>query len=48
MEQLSLQHDKVVSQNQQLVQVIDDTCQSVPKLAIIANILVDVWIHKLA
>lgn len=48
MEQLSLQHDELVSQNQQLVKVIDDACQSVPELAIPADIPAETKIHKLA
>ena len=48
MEQLSLQHDKLVSQNQQLVQVVDNACRSVPELAILADLPVEVRIHRLA
>lgn len=48
MEQLSLQHDEVVSQNQQLVHVIDEACQSFPELAVIADILVEAPLHRLA
>jgi len=48
MEQLSLQRDDLVSQNQHLVQVVDDACQSVPELAILVDLLVEVWIHRLA
>lgn len=48
MEQLSFQHDKVVSQNWQLVQVIDEVFQSILKLAIPADIPVEAHIHRLA
>lgn len=33
MEQLSLHRDKVVSQNWQMVQVLEESCHMVPKLA---------------
>ena len=46
-EQLSLECDELVSQNQQLVQVIEDSCRSVPELAIPTDIPVEVRIHKL-
>lgn len=48
MEQLSLQRDKLLSQNQHLVQMIDDACQSIPKLAILADIPVEARIQRLA
>ncbi len=48
MEQISLQCDKVVSQNQQLVQVIYATCQSISELAITADIPVEERIDRLA
>lgn len=48
MEQLSLQHNELVSQSQQLVQVIDGTCQSILELAILVDILAKAQIHRLA
>jgi len=47
MEQLSLQRDEVVSQNRQLVQVIDESCQSISDLAIRENTPVEVHVHRL-
>lgn len=48
MEQLSLQRDEVVSQNRQLVQVLDEGCQSIPQLAILADTPAEAHIHRLA
>ena len=48
MEQLSLQCDELVSQNQQLVQVVDDTYRCVSELAILVDLPVEVQIHRLA
>lgn len=48
MEQLNLQCNELVSQNQQLVQVIDDACQSVQELPIPADIPTEAHIHRLA
>ena len=47
MKQLSLQCDELVSQNQQLVQVIGNACRSVPELAILENIPTEARIHRL-
>ena len=41
-EQLSLQHNELVSQNQQLEQLVDDTCRHVPDLAIPIDIPIEV------
>lgn len=48
MEQLSLQHDELVSQNQRLVQKVDDACRRVLEMAIAVDLPVEVWIHSLA
>jgi len=48
MEQLSLQRDEVVSQNQQLIEMIDDTFQSVLELVIPTDIPAEARIHMLA
>jgi len=47
MEQLSLQRDEVVSQNRKMVQVLEEACQMVPKLAIPIDAPVDARIHRL-
>lgn len=47
MEQLTLQHDELVSQNQHLEHMVDDACQRVPELAIPADLLEEVRIHRL-
>jgi len=47
-EQFSLQHDKVVAQNRQIVQVVDEACQMVPELAIQVEQPTKVRIWKLA
>ncbi len=46
-EQLSLQHDEAVAQTQQLEQIIEEACHRVPKLEIVADLLVGIRIHKL-
>jgi len=48
MEQLSLQRDEVVSQNRQMVQVLEEAFQMVPELAIPANAPAEARIHRLA
>ena len=48
MEQLSLQHDKVVAQNRQIVQVVEEACQMVLELAIQGEEPVEAHIQKLA
>lgn len=47
MEQLSLQHDEVVSQIRQLEQVIADACQSILELAIPADTPTEACILRL-
>lgn len=46
MEQLSLQRNKVVLKNQQLVQVIEEACQTIPELAIPTDIPAEARIHR--
>jgi hypothetical protein len=48
MEQLSLQRDEVVSQNRQMVQVLEEACQMVPELAIPAEAPAEARIQRLA
>jgi len=47
-EQLSLQCDELVSQNQQIMQTVDETCQPVLELSIATNLPIEMWIHCLA
>ena len=48
MEQLSLYHEEVMSQNRQMVQVLEEACQMVLELAIPAEEPAEVRIQRLA
>lgn len=45
---MSLQHDVVVAQDGNIVQVVEEAFWMVPKLAILAEELVEARIHRLA
>ena len=47
-EQLSLQHDEVLVQKQQLEKMVEEACRHVPKLEIVTDLPVRVRIHKLS
>lgn len=48
MEQLILERDGVVLQNRQLVQLLDEACQRIPEMAILADTPIEARIHRLA
>ena len=47
-EQLSLQWDEAVAQSQQLEHLVGEACLRVPELEIVADLPIDIQIHKLA
>jgi len=47
-EKHSLQHNEALVQNQQLEQIVEEACRHAPQLEIATDLLVGVWIHRLA